>query len=66
MVLVKTLRERAGITQATLADAMNVTQSCISMWETGEATPQSDKLPKLAEVLGCRIDDLFEKKENPA
>lgn len=55
----KELRERAGLTQIQLAAALNVSQSTVSQWETGAALPTTDKLPKLAEILGCRIDDLF-------
>lgn len=40
---------------------MNVNQSTVSMWENGSASPSADKLPKLAQVLGCTIDALFEE-----
>ena len=60
------LRKSVGLTQEQLADKLGVERTTVAKWETGEASPRADKLPKLAEVLGCRIDDLFEKKENPA
>lgn len=56
-----TARKRANIRQAELASAMNVNQSTVSMWENGSASPSADKLPKLAQVLGCTIDALFEE-----
>ena len=58
---VKKFREIKGLSQAQLAKCLDVTQGAISQWETGEAMPQTDKLPKLAEALGCTIDELFDK-----
>lgn len=57
---IKEMRERAGLTQAQLAQRLGFeSQSLISMWETGERTPRSEKLPELAQILGCTIGDLF-------
>ena len=56
------LRKRAGLTQKALAAAMDVTDAAVAQWETGAAMPVSAKLPKLAAVLGCTIDDLFKKE----
>lgn len=53
------LREKANLTQESLAKLINVDRSTIAKWETGEASPRSDKLPTLANVLNCTIDDLF-------
>lgn len=58
----KTQRDKNGITQTILAKKIGVSQATIAMWETGEAMPRSDKLPELAKILKCSIDDLFEKR----
>lgn len=66
MLNIKELRMKKGLTQETLAEKIGVTQGVISQWEYGITSPSSAKLPKLAEVLGCGIADLFampEKKE---
>ena len=55
----KMLREKANLTQESLAKLINVDRSTIAKWETGKASPRSDKLPTLANVLNCTIDDLF-------
>lgn len=55
-------RKKSNITQSELAQMLGVSQANISQWETGEAFPRADKLPQLAEILGCKIDDLFDKK----
>lgn len=60
---IKSFREKLGLTQSYIASEVGVTQACVAQWERGEALPRSDKLPKLAEVLCCRIDDLFERSE---
>ena len=56
---IKELRRSAKITQSNLALKMGVAQNCISQWETEVALPPARKLPDLARVLGCSIDELF-------
>ncbi len=58
-------RKNAAITQVELANILHVSQSTISAWESGENYPTADKLPIIAEALGCTIDDLY-KAEAPA
>lgn len=52
-------RQRAGLTQVETAAALNVDQTAISQWENGTTQPRADKLPLLAKLYGCTIDDLF-------
>lgn len=59
---VKALREAKKLTQSELAARLNVGQTTVAMWETGDSFPRADKLPELARILGCRIDDLFESR----
>ena len=59
---VKKLRERIGMTQTSLAEAMGTTQACVAMWETGAAKPRADKLPEIAKILNCEISDLFKQE----
>ncbi len=59
----KERRLRIGMNQNELAKQMNVTQGIVSQWENKKIMPSSEKLPKLAEVLQCSIDDLFEDGE---
>lgn len=55
----KLLREQTGLTQQGLAQALGVEQSTVSMWETGNSSPRADKLPELARILKCTIDELY-------
>lgn len=57
---IKLFRERLGISQAALSKKLDVSQSTVAMWETGENVPKTNTLPELARALNCTIDDLFE------
>ncbi len=60
---IKAMRKAAGLTQMDLAEKIGVGQPTIAMWENGVAMPTSSRLPHIAEVLGCSIDDLFDESE---
>ena len=60
MRAIRKFRRAKDMTQCELAARLNVTQTAVAMWENGRGTPRADKLPELAKILGCRIDDLFE------
>ena len=58
-IKIEELRKKKGITQEEFAELMGVTQGAVSQWENGTVTPSSKKLPKIAEALGCSIEELF-------
>lgn len=53
------LRERTGLSQKEVAHALEIKQNTVSMWETSESMPRADKLPKLAKLYNCSIDELY-------
>lgn len=55
----RSMRRRAGITAADLAERMHYSRTTIYFWEQGRCWPSSQELPRIAEILGCSIDDLF-------
>ena len=55
------IRTEKGLTQAQLAERLNVQQSMISMIENEERNPSVDVLLKLASVLGVTVDELIGK-----
>ena len=59
---IKALRLKANLSQNDLAKSFGIRQSTVSMWELGESFPRADKLPQLAKMLGCKIEDLLERK----
>ena len=59
------LRNKKGITQAQLADALDKKQSYVGRIESGTISINNITLAnayKLAQVLGCRIEDLVDKE----
>ena len=55
------IRTEKGLTQAQLAERLNVQQSMISMIENEERNPSVDVLLKLASALGVTVDELIGK-----
>jgi len=52
-------RQAAGLTQTELAQLVGESQQNIAFWEASEKPPRSDVLPKLAQVLGVRVEALL-------
>lgn len=59
MLGLRAMRRRAGLTAADLAERMHYSPTTICSWERGHRWPGSQELPRLAEILGCTIDELF-------
>ena len=53
------LRKKSGMTQATLANALNVSDKAVSKWETGLGYPEITLLPKIAAEFGVTVDYLM-------
>ena len=52
-------RKKSGLSQAEVAEALGVSAAAVCQWETGKTVPDSRKLPRIAEVFGCTIDELL-------
>lgn len=71
--MIAALRKEKGMTQASLAQQMNVTDKAVSKWERDLSRPDIASIPKLAETLGVSVESLMQvqqertmKKENKA
>ena len=53
------LRKRQNITQETLAQQLGVTNQAVSKWESDQCCPDVMLLPKIADIFGISIDELF-------
>ena len=53
------LRKEKNLSQAELADALNVSRQSVSLWENGSTVPALDKLQFLAEFYGVTLAELF-------
>lgn len=54
----KRARKAAGMSQADLAEKVGCHQKDISRWESGLHEPGALTLKKMAQALGCSMDDL--------
>jgi transcriptional regulator with XRE-family HTH domain len=56
-------RLRGGIpTQKEVAKILKVKESAVSKWELGLANPRANKLPTIAKLYGCSIEELLTDK----
>lgn len=63
--LLRTARERAGLSQAELAARAGVTQSVISVYESGHRQPALSTLAALVEASGSRLDIRVRRSASP-
>jgi putative transcriptional regulator len=63
---IKVERARRDLTQEQLAALAGVTRKTINTIETGRFVPSTTLALKLAQVLGCRVEDLFALDESGA
>ena len=57
------LRKAAGLSQAELAHLIHEPQQNVGYWELSDKPPRSDAIPKLAKVLGVRVEVLLDVDE---
>ncbi len=59
---IKDRREALHLSQEDLAAKANVSRVSIARYEAGERIPSVDIAARIAAALGCRVDDLIDKK----
>lgn len=59
-MLIASVRKAQGMTQAELAERMQVTDKAVSKWERDLSCPDIQSLPKLAEVLQVSAEELLQ------
>lgn len=59
MVNIKVLRKKANLSQAELAERLNVNQTAVSKWELGRTLPDADTLSRLADIFDISIDQIL-------
>lgn len=64
--IISTLRREKGMTQKELADMLNITDKAVSKWERDVACPDTQTIPKLADILGISVEELMNAKITPA
>lgn len=55
----KRARVNAGITVVEAAKALGVSKQAVFCWERGDYPPNSRRLPDVAKLYNCSVDDLL-------
>ena len=59
MIYIARARKKAGLTQKDLQDRLGMkSNATVSQWESGKRMPRADILPRIADILGCTVDEL--------
>lgn len=56
------LRSEKGLSQSQLGQMLGVTNKAVSKWENGSAKPNTNLIPKIAEIFGVTVEELFAGK----
>ena len=59
----KLLRSARNITQARLAELLDISPRVYNRWEKGNSTPHFDTIIKIADILQVSIDEFAGRKE---
>lgn len=62
-VKLQELRKQAGLSQEELADALYVSRTAVSKWESGRGYPNIESLKTIAAYFGVTIDELLSGDE---
>ena len=57
------LRKASGMSQEQLAEKINVSRQSISKWESGESSPEIERLIELSNVFDVSTDYLLKSSE---
>ena len=52
-------RKESNLTQAQLAEKLNITDRSVSKWETGRSLPDSSIMLELCDILGITVNELL-------
>ena len=52
-------RKQKNLTQAQLAERLNITDRAVSKWETGKSMPDSSIMLPLCQILGITVNELL-------
>lgn len=63
MKAIEKIRRERHITQAALAEAVNVSQPFIHDLENGNRNAKPETWERIAAALGCTVDELLDKRD---
>lgn len=50
---------KSGMSKKEIAKKMEVSQTVLSRWINGHSNPSLEKALNLADILNCKVDDLY-------
>ena len=56
---IKNQREKRGLRQLDIADALQISAQAVSKWERGESAPDISVLVRLSRLLGASVECLL-------
>lgn len=59
----KELREKKGVSQRDVAEALKISKGSIGMWESTDRIPNAKQLNLLADFFGVSVDELLGRDE---
>lgn len=58
-ITLKAARVNAGLTQAEVADTLNISVGTLKNWESGKSFPKPPQINALCELYGVSYDNIF-------
>lgn len=65
MIRLRELRKEYGLTLKRFGEIIGVSESTVSLYETGKRQPDLEMLIKIADTLGCSTDYLLGRVDHP-
>lgn len=62
---IKNSRKAAGLSQEQLAERLHVVRQTVSKWEQGLSVPDAEMLVRIAQELGCTVNELLGETSCP-
>lgn len=59
----RTARIKSGLSVREVMEALNVSDAAVYCWETGNYTPNTKRLPEIANLYGVTIEELLSDDE---
>nr|WP_308686829.1 helix-turn-helix transcriptional regulator [Streptococcus parauberis] len=59
-MIIASKRKEKAMTQLELSSLLGVTDKAVSKWERDLSLPDTNTIPKLAEILDIRLEDLMQ------
>ena len=54
-------RKKSGLSQQEVATKLGLDQTAVSAWEKSKKMPRAERMPSIAALFQCSIDDLYKK-----